>query len=107
MRARARQEIGMSEAEAKDTKALAEQLRAALAHRFGEEFGIDPDLPGLSTLAAIAARRVQRRYLPRPIEPALLRLLCGCALSGPTKSDLQQADIVIVRDRKKHDAIAD
>jgi nitroreductase/FMN reductase [NAD(P)H] len=82
-------------------------LSAALAHRFGEEFTIDPDLPGLDVLARIAGRRVQRRYLPKPIEPSLLRLLCACALSGPTKSDLQQADIVVVRERARHDAIAD
>ena len=28
-----------------------------------------------------------------------MRLLCACALSAPSKSDLQQADIVIVRDK--------
>jgi nitroreductase/FMN reductase [NAD(P)H] len=93
--------------EAKTEKAnTAEILRAALAHRFGEEFAVDPGLSGLDTLAQIASRRVQRRYLPKPIDPALLRLLCACALSGPTKSDLQQADIVIVRDAAKRDAIA-
>ena len=31
----------------------------------------------------------------------MLRLLCACALSAPSKSDLQQADILIVRDRAK------
>jgi nitroreductase/FMN reductase [NAD(P)H] len=34
-------------------------------------------------------------------------LLCACALSAPSKSDLQQADILIVRDKSKHGAIAD
>jgi nitroreductase/FMN reductase [NAD(P)H] len=38
---------------------------------------------------------VHRRYTERAVEPALLRLLCACALSAPSKSDLQQADIVI------------
>lgn len=85
----------------------AQALRAALAHRFGEEFAVDPELPGCDVLARIASRRVQRRYLPRPIEPSLLRLLCACALCGPTKSDLQQADIVIVHDGAKRSAIAD
>jgi nitroreductase/FMN reductase [NAD(P)H] len=81
-------------------------LRTALAHRFGEDFAVDPDLPGLDALARLAGRRVQRRYLPRPVAPELLRLLCACALCGPTKSDLQQADIVVVRDAGKRDAIA-
>ncbi len=84
-----------------------DKISAALAHRFGEDFPIDPRLAGLDTLALIAARRVQRRYLDKPIEPSLMRLLCACALSGPTKSDLQQADIVVVRERGLHDAIAD
>lgn len=89
----------------RDTAAKA--LQAALAHRFGEDFAVDLNLPGLDTLARIAGRRVQRRYRPQPIEPSLLRLLCACALCGPTKSDLQQADVVVVRDRTEHDAIAD
>jgi nitroreductase/FMN reductase [NAD(P)H] len=84
-----------------------ETMRAALALRFGEDFSIDPRWPGLDALASLASRRVQRRYLPRPLEPELLRVLCACAFSAPSKSDLQQADILIVRDRAKHDAIAD
>lgn len=88
-------------------KSSADTIRAALAHRFGEEFAVDPQLSGLDGLANLAERRVRRRYLPRPIEPALLRLLCACALSAPSKSDLQQADILIVRDRAKLDVIAD
>ena len=38
--------------------------------------------------------------------PELLRLLCACALSAPSKSDLQQADIVIVN-KADQAAIAD
>jgi nitroreductase/FMN reductase [NAD(P)H] len=39
---------------------------------------------------------VHRRYTERAVDPDLLRLLCACALSAPSKSDLQQADIVVV-----------
>jgi nitroreductase/FMN reductase [NAD(P)H] len=53
-----------------------------------------------------AAHRVHRRYTDRPVEPDLLRLLCACALSAPSKSDLQQGDILVVRDRAKIEAIA-
>ena len=73
-------------------------IAAALAERFGEDIAIDPALPGLDELAQIAGHRSHRRFLPRPIAPELLRLLCACALSAPSKSDLQQCDIVIVRD---------
>ncbi len=84
----------------------AESLRSALAERFGELFAVDETLAGLDELARIAAHRVQRRYLPRDVAPDLLRLLCACALSAPSKSDLQQCDILIIREKAKHDALA-
>ena len=81
-------------------------IQAALSERFGERLEVDADLPGLDGLARIAAHRVHRRYLARDVAPDLLRLLCACALSAPSKSDLQQADILVVRDRAKLNAIA-
>ena len=86
---------------------FAHSLQSALAERFGERFEIDPSLPGLAELARIAAHRVHRRYLQRDIDPDLLRLICACALSAPSKSDLQQGDILIVREKATHHAIAD
>src|SRR6202030_2443950 len=73
-------------------------IAAALAERFGEDIAIDPVLPGLNELAQIARHRSHPRLLPRGIPPALLRLLGACALPAPSKSDLQQCDIVIVTD---------
>jgi nitroreductase len=90
-----------------ERKPATDAIRDALAHRFGEDIAADPELNGLNDLARLASRRVHRRYLPRPVEPDLLRLLCACALSAPSKSDLQQADILIVRDHAKHKVIAD
>src|SRR5512144_1424537 len=84
----------------------AKLIEASLAERFGEAFPVDPELPGLHELARIAGHRVHRRFLPRPLEPALVRLLCACALSAPSKSDLQQGDILVVKDREKQRAIA-
>ena len=84
----------------------AQPLQAALSTRFGETFDVDPAQPGLDQLAHMAAHRVIRRYQPREIAPGLLRMLCACALSAPTKSDLQQADILIVRDKSTIGAIA-
>jgi nitroreductase len=81
-------------------------IEAALSQRFGERLKVDEHLPGLDELARIAARRVHRRYLPREIAPDLLRLLCACALSAPSKSDLQQGDILIIRENAKRYAIA-
>jgi nitroreductase/FMN reductase [NAD(P)H] len=85
----------------------ARRVDAALAERFGARFGADPALPGLDELARMATHRTHRKYSGRAVDPALLRLLFACALSAPSKSDLQQADIVHVTDRAKVKAIAD
>jgi nitroreductase/FMN reductase [NAD(P)H] len=73
----------------------AQSIRDALEHRFGEAIAVDEKLLGLDALARMARRRVHRRYKEQPVDPELLRLLCACALSAPSKSDLQQADILI------------
>lgn len=83
----------------------ANAIKSALLRRFGDELAVDPELAGLNELAKIAGHCSHRRYLPRPIEPGLLQLLCACALSAPSKSDLQQCDIVIVRDSTIRKAI--
>jgi nitroreductase len=88
------------------SQAAARRIEDALAERFGETCSVDADLPGLDELARIAGHRVHRRFLPRPVEPKLLRLICACALSAPSKSDLQQADILVVRDGAKQRAIS-
>jgi nitroreductase len=82
-------------------------IEEALARRFGEEIAVDANLAGLDEIGRIAGHRTHRRYLDRPIEPALLRLLCAAALSAPSKSDLQQADILVVRDTTLRSALAD
>ena len=78
----------------------------ALQHRFGKSLAVDENLPGLNGLARLAARRVHRRYTTGAVDPKLLRLLCACALSAPSKSDLQQADIAIL-EKPEQTAIAD
>jgi len=85
---------------------LSQLIEQALLERFGERLPADPSLHGLDELGRIASHRVHRRYLDREVTPGLLRLLCACALSAPSKSDLQQADILIVRDRSKIRTIA-
>jgi nitroreductase/FMN reductase [NAD(P)H] len=82
-------------------------VRQTLAERFGEDVKVNEELTGLEALARIAGHRSHRRFLPQPIEPDLLRLLCACALSAPSKSDLQQADIVIVSETAIRKTIVD
>jgi nitroreductase len=83
-----------------------QSLATALEERFGESLSIPVGTGGLDELHRQAAHRVHRRYIHKPVEPELLRLFCACALSAPSKSDLQQGDILIVRDGGKIEAIA-
>lgn len=80
-------------------------LKDALAARFGDA----PDPPAeAGPLADMAARGVCRAYSDAPVAPELVRTLCAVALSSPSKSDLQQRDIVVVTDpaiRARLDAI--
>ena len=85
----------------------AQSIQDALAERFGERFSLDATLDGLDELCRIAAHRVHRHFGERDISRDLLRLLCACALSAPSKSDLQQGEILIVRDKARRDTIAD
>lgn len=85
----------------KPQKSPADRLNSALLTRYGVTFPVAPDQPGLPVLAQIGEHRSLRRYRPDPVAPDLLRLLCACALSAPTKSDLQQADIIQVADPEK------
>src|SRR5436190_23355767 len=85
----------------------ASHIRESLSQRFGETLAVDESLVGLDALARIAGRRVHRRYTDKAVDPALLRLLCACALSAPSKSDLQQCDILVVADAASRRAIGD
>jgi nitroreductase len=91
----------------KSSAADVETIQTALSKRFGEDFSVDPTVSGLDELARLANHRTIRRYSSRAVDRELLDLLCACALSAPTKSDLQQRDILIVRDTSKRRAIAD
>lgn len=80
-------------------------VKDLLDARFGDAPNVPADADGL---ADMAGRGVCRAYRNDPVDPALIRTLCGVALSSPSKSDLQQRDIVIVSDpniRKELDEI--
>jgi FMN reductase [NAD(P)H] len=81
------------------------RIEAAIEERFGARMRVDPQVRGLEELARIAEHRTHRKYTQDPVESGLLELLFACALSAPSKSDLQQADIVHVADRAKVTAI--
>jgi nitroreductase/FMN reductase [NAD(P)H] len=80
-------------------------LLTTLKARFGTAPALKEAPKGVDVLADMANRRVVRRYADKPIDPALLETLCAVALSAPSKSDLQQADIVIVTDRGQREKL--
>jgi nitroreductase len=84
---------------------LLDRLLAALKARFGTAPALALAPKGVDVLAAMADRRVIRRYTDQPVDPALLDTLCAVALSAPSKSDLQQADIVIVSDKGQREKL--
>ena len=73
-------------------------LTEQFERRFGET--LDPArLPeAAGALSAMLARGSCRDFEPIVVDPELTRVLCAAALASPTKSDLQQRDIVLVRD---------
>ena len=83
-----------------------DRLKRHLTARFGTEPSIPDDLAGAETLAGMANHRTIRAYADRPVDPALTRLLAAVALSAPSKSDLQQADIILVEAPAQRAALA-
>ncbi|MEI6546503.1 MAG: nitroreductase family protein [Burkholderiales bacterium] len=80
-------------------------LKQALAERFGEEVAIPAGLEGLDQLLTMASQATHRAWAERAVDADLVRLLAACALSAPTKSYLQQADIVDLRDSTVRSAV--
>jgi len=87
-------------------------LKAALARRFGAEAealadGMAGEEEPPALWQALAARGSVRAFRgPAPtIEE--LRMIAALALAAPTKSDLQQRDIILVSEPAQRDALAD
>jgi nitroreductase/FMN reductase [NAD(P)H] len=84
---------------------MLDKLMDALKARFGTAPALKDAPKNADVLADMANRRVIRRYTDQPVDPALLETLCAVALSAPSKSDLQQADIVIVSDKGRREKL--
>ena len=78
-------------------------LQKSLIERYGSMSTQTP-LAG-STLKGMADRGSCRHFIEKPVDDALIDMLCAVALASPTKSDLQQRDIIIVQDRALRDEV--
>jgi nitroreductase/FMN reductase [NAD(P)H] len=85
---------------------MAASLAELIEQRFGTPSGEGRDAPAEGALATLLAHRTHRRFKPDPVPESLLRTLLACAFSTPSKSDLQQASVVLVKDAGKRAAIA-
>ncbi len=74
--------------------------------RFGEDAELPGDLPDIPWVRQVLLRRTHRRYAPRPVPEALLRLFLAVAFSASSKSDFQQASVIRVEDRAPRDRLA-
>jgi nitroreductase/FMN reductase [NAD(P)H] len=73
-------------------------LQELLDLRFGDMSAVPEQIAGNAALRTMAGRGVVRRFKPEPLPPDALNALAAIALSAPSKSDLQQRDILIVED---------
>jgi len=62
-------------------------------------------MPTEGPLARILERRTHRQYADLPIEDELLDVLLACCLSASSKSDLQQASVIVVDDASRRELI--
>lgn len=73
-------------------------LKTVLDARFSDAPPIADDLVEHPSLTTMAARGSCRHFTDIPVAPTMIDTLCAVALSAPTKSDLQQRDIVVLDD---------
>jgi nitroreductase/FMN reductase [NAD(P)H] len=75
-------------------------IKDALDHRYGDfVHSVDPKLEASEFLRGLASRGVCRRFRDEPVPAALIDTLAALALASPSKSDLQQRDILVIEDK--------
>jgi nitroreductase/FMN reductase [NAD(P)H] len=85
---------------------MEDNLAALLEQRFGITLNVPPELAHLDELIHAAAHRSDRVFTQDPVPPDWTETLLACALSAPSKSDLQQVSVVHVQDHAKRAAVA-
>ena len=67
-----------------------------LTDLYGKKANSLQEVAGYGQLKSMLQRGSCRSFSRENVDPDVIRLLCAAALASPTKSDLQQRDIVIV-----------
>jgi len=81
-------------------------LADLIQDRFGLPTEAGRGMPAEGTVARILSHRIHRRYTADPVSDETLEIVLAAGLSAPSKSDLQQVAIVVVKDPSKQATIA-
>jgi nitroreductase/FMN reductase [NAD(P)H] len=84
---------------------MSKTIADLIEDRFGLPTRAGASLPAEGTVAQLLAHRTHRRYKPDPVPDEVLDIVLAAALSAPSKSDLQQVGIVLVKDRVRQATI--
>jgi nitroreductase len=84
---------------------MAKSIADLIEDRFGIPTTAGADLPAEGTVAQMLAHRTHRRYKADPVPDDVLEIVLAAALSAPSKSDLQQVAVIVVRDRDRQATI--
>src|ERR671931_218791 len=76
-----------------------------IEHRFGLPTTAGRGQPADGTLGQLLTHRTHRRYTPEPVPEEVLEMVLAAALSAPSKSDLQQVAVIVVRDQVRQATI--
>ncbi len=84
---------------------MARTIADLIEDRFGLPTQAGRDRPAEGTVAQLLDHRTHRRYKPDPVPDDVLEIALAAALSAPSKSDLQQVGVILIRDRGKQATI--
>ncbi len=83
-------------------------IDSLLEQRFGNgwDAAVSPATEDNDTIKLLLQHRTQRAYEARPVADDVLNAVLAGALSAPSKSDLQQASIIMVKDQDRREQLA-
>jgi nitroreductase len=88
-----------------DDGAMSQTIADLIQARFGIPSTAGRTMPAQGMVATILSHRTHRRYRSDLVPDEVIEIVLAAALSAPSKSDLQQVAIVLVRDRAKQAVI--
>lgn len=81
-------------------------IRELLTARYGKDTGVGNNIKSNLKIEKILGRHSSRAYKDKPVSDELLDVLIGCAQSAPSKSNLQQYSIILVKDQSVRNRLA-